>query len=108
MILHRVIEGLSKNSSHRLQHTLRVAFTDPDTSKEAAAPVNSAALEALVMDALRANSDSSIQEIVCIMGERYCSVSPRFAPLRRKGLIYVSGKKKAPQTGRKVLRWRAA
>ena len=81
---------------------------DPDTSKEAAATVNSAALEALVVDALRSNTDSSIQDVVEITGERYRSISPRFAPLRRKGLIYVSGKKRAAQTGRTVQTWRAA
>ena|SRR5689334_17434043 len=81
---------------------------DPDTSKEAAATVNSAALEALVVDALRSKPDSSIQDVVEITGERYRSISPRFAPLRRKRLIFVSGKKRAPQTGRTVLTWRAA
>jgi len=82
--------------------------TDPDTSKEAAATVNSAALEALVVDTLRFHPDASIQDVVEITGERYRSISPRFAPLRRKGFIYVSGKKKAAQTGRTVQTWRAA
>jgi hypothetical protein len=81
---------------------------DPDTSKEAAATVNSAALEALVVDALLSKPDSSIQDVVEITGERYRSISPRFAPLRRKGLIHVSGKKRAAQTGRTMLTWRAA
>jgi hypothetical protein len=81
---------------------------DPATSKEAAITVNSAALEVLVVDALRSNPDASIQDVVEITGERYRSISPRFAPLRRKGLIYVSGKKKAVQTGRTVQTWRAA
>jgi hypothetical protein len=81
---------------------------DPATSKEAAITVNSAALEVLVVDALRSHPDISIQDVVEITGERYRSISPRFAPLRRKGLIYVSGKKKAVQTGRTVQTWRAA
>ena len=81
---------------------------DPDTSKEAAAIVNSAALEALVVDALRSNPDSSTQDIVEFTGERYRSISPGFAPLRRKGLIYVSGKKRAAQTGRTVQTWRVS
>jgi hypothetical protein len=82
--------------------------TDPDTSKVAAGTVNSTDFEAHVLDALRSNPDSSIQEVVEIVGERYCSVSPRFAPMRRKGLIYVSGRKKSAQTGRTVQTWRAA
>ncbi len=81
---------------------------DPHTSKEAAARVNSAALETLVVDTLRSNPDSSIQDVIEITGERYRSISPRFAPLRRKGLIYVSGKKRATQTGRSVQAWRAS
>jgi hypothetical protein len=43
-----------------------------------------------------------------ITGERYRSISPRFAPLHRKGLIYASGKRRAAQTGRTVQTWRAA
>ena len=82
--------------------------TDPDTSKKAAATVDSAALEALVVDALRSNPDASIQDVVELTGERYRSISPRFAPLRRKGLICVSGKKRAAQTGRTVQTWRAS
>lgn len=58
--------------------------------------------------ARREDPDSSIQDIVEFTSERYRSISPRFAPLRRKDLIYVSGKKKASQTGRIVLTWRAA
>ena len=81
---------------------------DPNTSKDAAATVNSAALEVLVVDALRSNPDASIQDVVEITGERYRSISPRFAPLRRKGVIYTSGKKKAVQTGRTVQTWRVA
>jgi len=81
---------------------------DPNTSKDAAATVNSAALEALVVDALRSHPDASIQDVVEITGERYRSISPRFAPLRRKGVIYMSGKKKAAQTGRTVQTWRVA
>lgn len=72
--------------------------TDPETSREAAASV----------DTLRSNPDSSIQDVVELTGERYRSISPRFAPLRRKGLIFESGKKKTAQTGRTVQTWRAA
>ncbi len=81
---------------------------DPNTSQDAATTVNGAALEVLVVDALRSHPDASIQDVVEITGERYRSISPPFAPLRRKGLIYVSGKKKAVQTGRTVQMWRAA
>jgi hypothetical protein len=82
--------------------------TDPKTSREAAASVDTGRFEQAVVDALRSYPDSSIQDVVEITGERYRSISPRFAPLRRKGLIYVSGKKKAAQTGRTVQTWRAA
>jgi len=82
--------------------------TDPETSREAAASVDTGRFEQAVVDALHSNPDSSIQDVVEITGERYRSISPRFAPLRRKGLIYVSGKKRAAQTGRIVQTWRVS
>lgn len=81
--------------------------SDPETSREAAASVDTGRFEQAVVNALRSHPDSSIQDVVEITGERYRSISPRFAPLRRKGLIYVSGKKRAAQTGRTVQSWRA-
>lgn len=44
----------------------------------------------------------------CLSGEAIQSISPRFAPLRSKGLIVASGKKISSQTGRRVTTWRAA
>lgn len=82
--------------------------TDPETSRKAAASVDTGKFERAVVDALRSNPDSSIQDVVEITGECYRSISPRFAPLRRRGLIYVSGKKRAAQTGRTVQTWRAS
>jgi hypothetical protein len=82
--------------------------SDPETSREAAASVDTGRFEQAVVNALRSHPDSSIQDVVEITGERYRSISPRFAPPRRKGLIYVSGTKRAAQTGRTVQTWRAA
>lgn len=44
----------------------------------------------------------------CLTGEAMQTISPRFAPLRRKKMIYATGKKIASQTGRRVTTWRAA
>jgi hypothetical protein len=44
----------------------------------------------------------------CLSGETMQAISPRFAPLCRKGLIVASGKKISTQPGRRVTTWRAA
>jgi hypothetical protein len=82
--------------------------TDPETSKEAAESANTGALEQMVVDAIRRFPDSSIGDVVQILGVDSNCISPRFAPLRRKGRIYSTGKKISRQTGKRVLMWRAA
>lgn len=44
----------------------------------------------------------------CLSGAAMQAITPRFAPLRRKGLIVASGKQISSQTGRRVTTWRAA
>jgi len=60
--------------------------TDPETSHQAAAKVNASRLEEIVMDALTHGPMTS-KELAEATGEARVSVSPRFKPLERRGLI---------------------
>jgi hypothetical protein len=83
--------------------------TDPGTSHEAAAAIvdKIPELERVVRDALRAVPEGmTITETADWLQMDRWSVSPRFRPLARKGLIYEAGHKIAP-TGRKQIVWKA-
>ena len=71
--------------------------TDPDTSAAAAASVRGSkanALESKVLDTLQAHSDGlTSSEVANLLDLHAWSISPRFAPLRRKGLIFDSGER---------------
>ena len=77
--------------------------TDPETSHEAAASVDTNALESLVLDELRGAVEGlTSHQVADRTGESLVSVSPRMAPLERKGLIERAGKR-----GRRTI-WRIA
>ena len=84
--------------------------TDPGTSHAAAAAIQEKipALERKVLDALRAvlPNGMTICETADWLGMERWSVSPRFRPLERKGLIYEATTKIAP-TGRSQIVWKA-
>ena len=78
-------------------------ITDPDTSHAAAESLETTELETKVLEVI-----ASFGEAGCIADDVYkqlpnlsiASVSPRFAPLVRKGKVNVIGKRPAP-SGRK-------
>lgn len=61
--------------------------TDPETSREAAASVDAAGLEALVLRALHDLGPSTSREVAEHLGRDLVTVSPRFRPLERKGRV---------------------
>lgn len=72
--------------------------TDPDTSHDAADSVNVCEWEARVLACVRmfGFNGATVDEVVDVLGDvalRW-SVSPRFAPLRRKGLVSLSWQKR--------------
>jgi predicted ArsR family transcriptional regulator len=79
--------------------------TDPDTSKQAAGKVNTTALEAAVFGALKAHGPQTINEVADVLRLSLVTVSPRFAPLRDKGLIKDSGVRRLGEAGRSRIVW---
>lgn len=76
--------------------------TDPDTSKEAAKTVDVRNLEKLVYDAIKAAPDGLTAEEIfqALPGIRLNSVTPRIAPLIKKGYIYDTGERRRSSSGR--------
>lgn len=65
--------------------------SDPETSHAAAKGVNVKAMEAGVIGALIAHGPSTSTEVAGYLNLGIQTVSPRFRPLTRKGLIEDSG-----------------
>lgn len=61
--------------------------TDPGTSKYAAARVDVSAKEKVVLDSLKAYGPGNGHEVAARTGMRLNTVTPRFKPLLKKGLI---------------------
>jgi DNA-binding MarR family transcriptional regulator len=78
--------------------------TDPETSHEAAALVNVTKAEAKVLLALR-RENGTWDEITARTGMRAGTVSPRFRPLREKGLIRQTGEVRPGESGAKQTVW---
>lgn len=66
--------------------------TDPATSHEAAASVDTTTLERLVLNALDTWGPMTMHQVATALRLDLVTVSPRFAPLRRKGLIESIGR----------------
>jgi hypothetical protein len=85
--------------------------TDPQTSHAAAASIlpKIPELEKKVLDAVRrAVNGLTSTECAEVLGMDKWSISPRFAPLRRKGLIYDSGQRRLGRhTSRLQIVWKA-
>jgi len=79
-----------------------VRTTDPDTSHEAAATVDTTRLEALVYEAICRYKDGCISDDVerDLAYLRSHSITPRFAPLIRKGFIFDTGERRMASSGR--------
>jgi len=88
-----------------------VRSTDPDTSFESAHEImpKLGYLESMVFSSIaRCGEDgATIHEVECDTKIPIQTCSPRLAPLRRKGFIYDSGKRRKGRSNRKQIVWRA-
>lgn len=80
---------------------------DPSTSREAALSVNALHLEGLVYEWLSSQGlrGGTSEEIGRALGLPRDTISPRIAPLRRKGLVYDSSSRRQGHSGRKQIVW---
>lgn len=76
--------------------------TDPDTSHEAAASISTAAMERIVYEAIKKFPNGCIADDVqgFLASYRSNTITPRFAPLIRKGFIVDTGDRKRASSGR--------
>ena len=79
---------------------------DPDTSKEAA-QLDVSKLEGRVYELLRFKPLTT-EELAFSLNKPLQSITPRIAPLRRKGMIYDTGIRKRGEAGRPRIVWAAA
>lgn len=84
-----------------------VRRSDPETSRAAARSINVTHLERIVARAIWEQWDhgASWFELEGLTGLERQTISPRFAPLVRKGLIKDSGWKEPGPSGRKQIVW---
>jgi hypothetical protein len=76
--------------------------TDPETSKEAAESVPVRKLEKLVLEAIQAHPEGvTADELEKVLpGVKLNSITPRIAPLIKKGYIYDTGERRRASSGR--------
>ena len=81
---------------------MMVRTTDPDTSMDAAEKVDSTKLEQLVYEAIAKHPNGCTSEEVMVHFPNHGvqTISPRFAPLIRKGFIEDTGERRKSSTGR--------
>lgn len=77
---------------------------DPETSKAAARSTDATLLELAVLHGLAQRSMSS-HELAEALGMELVSVSPRLAPLVRKGKVRDSGQRRKGPSGRNSIVW---
>jgi hypothetical protein len=79
-----------------------VRNTDPDTSVEAAKSIDSTQLESMVYEviAMYPNGCTSDEVLKHFPHHGVQTISPRFAPLLRKGFIYDTGERRKASSGR--------
>lgn len=91
-----------------MKHDHGLARTDdPDTSHEAAASINATRIERIVLEAFWKSPSGLIAEEVSLLTRLPLNtVTPRIAPLERKGYIIPTGKRKG-SSGRnqRVYKW---
>jgi len=84
--------------------------SDPDTSATAAESVRGTRaneLESKVLNVLTEHPEGLTgQEVTDILGMDRVTTSPRFAPLKRKGLIYDSGERRKGPSNRPAIVWK--
>lgn len=76
--------------------------TDPETSKEAAQSVDANNMEQIVLDAIKSFPHGCIsQDVESVLPQyRASSITPRYRPLMKKGLIVDTGEKRPGFSGR--------
>ena len=76
--------------------------TDPETAKEAAKSVDTSKMEQIVLDVIRSFPNGCISQDVenALPHIRVSSITPRFRPLIRKGLVIETGEKRPGFSGR--------
>lgn len=76
--------------------------TDPETSKQAAQSVDTSKMEQIVLDVIRSFPDGCIsQDVESELAQyRASSITPRYRPLMKKGLIVDTGEKRPGFSGR--------
>ena len=77
--------------------------TDPDTSQEAAEKIDAARLEQMVYEVICRYPEGCTSDQVMrhFPNHGVQTISPRFAPLIRKGFIYDTGERREGSLGRK-------
>lgn len=87
---------------------------DPDTSMDAAQSVDASRLEALTVETIATQSPDKYpvgmtsEEVAEVAGVALQSITPRFAPLQRKGILVNSGLKRPGSSGRSRIVWALA
>lgn len=81
--------------------------TDPNTSYAAAASIDATVLEGLVAKAVASQGPNGATwyELESLTGLARQTISPRFAPLCRKGIIKNSGTRRPGLTNRQQIVW---
>jgi hypothetical protein len=76
--------------------------TDPETSKQAAESVPVERLEKMVYEAIKSLPDGAIADDLekILPGVKLNSITPRIAPLIKKGYIYDTGERRRASSGR--------
>ncbi len=79
--------------------------SDPTTARDAAATTNATRMNAIVLRALKHLGEATSEEVAHWAGESLVSVSPRFRPLARQGVIEERGKRRNA-SGKMAIAWR--
>jgi hypothetical protein len=88
--------------------TARWRSTDPDTSRLAAEKVSTSDLERIVVDDLEiaGRQGRTTDESTDSTGRSKVSVSPRFAPLCKKGIVFGSKERRRGHSGSMMTVWK--
>ena len=99
--------GLGSNL-RKFEETGAYRNTDPETSVKAAKSVNATKLEGQVLDQLLASKyvlGLTSEEVALCLNREFDCITPRFAPLLRKGLIEKSGITRKGKSGKGRIVW---
>ena len=80
-----------------------VRRNDPSTSHDAAEQMDATAMESIVADAIWGfRAEGAIADQVCdaLPQHAYNSITPRFKPLKEKGIVIVDGTRRKATSGR--------